>query len=105
MKEKTNKKTNQKSKTVSIYKKNKSNSLIKEKTVKYSAGNIGKIEIVNDFLPKPEELIMRDSTIKVTLNLSQSSVTFFKELAEKYGSQYQKIIRIILDSYTSKYVK
>ena len=71
----------------------------------YTDGEIGKIEIVKDFLPSPDELILKDTTIKVTLNLSKSSVKFFKELADKHGSQYQKIIRIILDSYSSNYIK
>lgn len=74
-----------------------------KKKIKYSDENIGEIEIVKDFLPKPEELVLRENTVKVTLNLSQSSVKFFKELAEKEGLQYQKLIRNLLDKYASHY--
>ncbi|HET55201.1 MAG TPA: CopG family transcriptional regulator [Ignavibacteria bacterium] len=74
-----------------------------KKKIKYSDENIGEIEIVKDFLPKPEELVLRENTVKVTLNLSQSSVKFFKELAEKEGRQYQKLIRNLLDKYASHY--
>lgn len=74
-----------------------------KKKIKYSDEKIGEVEIVKDFLPKPEELVLKDNTVKVTLNLSQSSVTFFKELAKKEGRQYQKLIRNLLDNYASHY--
>lgn len=74
-----------------------------KKKIKYSDEKIGEVEIVKDFLPKPEELVLRDNTVKVTLNLSQSSVRFFKELAKKEGRQYQKLIRNLLDNYASHY--
>lgn len=74
-----------------------------KKKIKYSNEEIGEVEIVKDFLPKPEELVFKEDTIKVTLNLSKSSVEFFKEIAQKHGSQYQKVIRNLLDRYTSHY--
>jgi predicted DNA binding CopG/RHH family protein len=77
--------------------------LFMKKKIRYSRGEIGKIEIVKDFLPGPEELIFKEETIKVTLNLSKSSVDFFKKIARKHGSQYQKVIRNLLDNYTSHF--
>ena len=74
-----------------------------KKKIKYSNEKIGKVGIVNDFLPSPEELIFKEDTVKVTLNLSKASVDFFKDLAKKHGSQYQKVIRNLLDNYTSHY--
>ena len=74
-----------------------------KKKIKYSNENIGRIEVVKDFLPKPEDLILKEPTIKVTLNLSKSSIDFFKNVAEKHGSQYQKVIRNLLDRYTSHF--
>jgi len=74
-----------------------------KKKIKYSDEKMGKILVVKDFLPKPEELVFKDDTVKVTLNLSKSSVEFFKELAQKHGSQYQKVIRNLLDKYASNY--
>jgi predicted DNA binding CopG/RHH family protein len=74
-----------------------------KKKIKYSNGEIGKVEIIKDFLPKPEDLVFKEDTVKVTLNLSKSSIEFFKEIAQKHGSQYQKIIRNLLDRYTSHY--
>jgi predicted DNA binding CopG/RHH family protein len=74
-----------------------------KKKIKYSNEKIGEVEIVKDFLPKPEDLVFKEDTIKVTLNLSKSSIDFFKEIAQKHGSQYQKVIRNLLDRYTSHY--
>ena len=54
-------------------------------------------------LPVPDELVYKEDNVKVTLNLSRSSVEFFKKIAKKHGSQYQRVIRKLLDSYTSHY--
>ena len=78
---------------------------MKKQTVKYSDETIGKIKIIKDFLPKPEDLILQDQTIKVTLSLSKSSVNFFKMQAKKHHFQYQKMIRMLLDQYTAHYEK
>ena len=74
-----------------------------KKKIKYSDEKIGKLEVIDDFLPKPEELVVKEDNVKVTLNLSRTSVEFFKEIARKNGSQYQRVIRKLLDSYTSHY--
>lgn len=74
-----------------------------KKKIKYSNEKIGEVEIVKDFLPKPEELVFKEDTVKVTLNLSRSSVEFFKKIAREHGSQYQKVIRNLLDRYTSHF--
>ena len=74
-----------------------------KKKIKYTNEKIGKIEIIKDFLPKPDDLILKEDTTKITLNLSKSSVEFFKSIAKKHGSQYQKVIRNLLDSYSSHY--
>lgn len=74
-----------------------------KKKTNYSNEKIGAVEVVKDFLPKPEELVFKENTVKVTLNLSKSSIEFFKGIARKHGSQYQKVIRNLLDSYSSHY--
>jgi len=70
------------------------------KKIKYTNEKIGKVEVVKDFLPEPDELVFKEDNIKVTLNLSRTSVEFFKEIAKKHGSQYQRVIRKLLDSYS-----
>jgi predicted DNA binding CopG/RHH family protein len=68
---------------------------------KYKSEPIGKVKLVEDFLPSPEELVLKDETIKVTISLSKTSVDFFKKEAKKYNTQYQKMIRRLLDEYAA----
>jgi predicted DNA binding CopG/RHH family protein len=56
-------------------------------------------KIIDDFLPKPEDLILKDDTVKITLSINQSSLAFFKKFAKKHHTQYQKMIRNLLDHY------
>ncbi len=74
-----------------------------KKKTKYSHEELGKVEIIKDFLPSPEELVFKEDTVKITLNLNRTSIEFFKKIAKDHGSQYQKVIRNLLDSYTSHY--
>ena len=68
--------------------------------IKYSDEPIGPVEIVEDFLPSPEELAFSEETVKVTITLSKQSVDFFKDEARKHNTQYQRMIRRLLDAYT-----
>jgi predicted DNA binding CopG/RHH family protein len=60
-------------------------------------------EAVDDSLPPPEELLLRDETVKVTISLTQKSVDFFKKTAEEQGVPYQTMIRKVLDLYSQRY--
>ncbi|MDA8135125.1 MAG: CopG family transcriptional regulator [Desulfobacteraceae bacterium] len=62
---------------------------------------MGKVKIIPDFLPSSEELALKDETVKVTIALSKVSVDFFKKEAKKYNTQYQKMIRCLLDEYAT----
>ncbi len=62
---------------------------------------MGKVRIVSDFLPSPKDLVLKDETVKVTISLSKASVDFFKEEARKHKTQYQKMIRRLLDEYAA----
>jgi predicted DNA binding CopG/RHH family protein len=73
---------------------------MKEK-IKYTDEPIGKVKVIKDFLPSPKELALKEETIKVTISLSRASVEFFKNEAKKYNTQYQKMIRRLLDEYTA----
>ena len=60
---------------------------------------------INDFLPPPEKLIIKEKTKKVTIALSEKSIDFFKKVSKKNNVPYQQIIRKILDNYTDHYAK
>ncbi len=68
--------------------------------IKYTDEPLGKVEVIADMLPSPEELAFREDTVKVTISLSKSSVNFFKREAKKHDTKYQKMIRRLLDAYT-----
>jgi predicted DNA binding CopG/RHH family protein len=69
------------------------------KTIKYTDEPLGDLKVVPDFLPHPEELVFRDEGVKVTIALSKRSVDFFKGEARKHHTQYQRMIRRLLDAY------
>jgi hypothetical protein len=64
---------------------------------------IGHLTEVKDFLPAPDKLVMPDETVKVTIALTKSSVKFFKDQAKKSHTQYQKMIRNLVDGYAAHY--
>lgn len=74
-----------------------------KKTVKYTDEPIGDLKIVADFLPSPKDLIFKDDTVKITISLTKESVEFFKKEAEKHHTQYQKMIRNLLDVYAANH--
>lgn len=41
--------------------------------------SIKQSEIIEDFLPKPEELMFKEDNVKITLELSKRSVNLFKK--------------------------
>lgn len=59
--------------------------------------------VVSDFLPSPEQLAFREEGVKVTLSLSKKSVDFFKAEAARNHTQYQRMIRRLIDAYVEKY--
>lgn len=76
---------------------------MKKKTIKYTEGEIGRIgPVMKDFLPPPDQLVLRESNVKVTLSLSQKSVDFFKREAKKSRVPYQRMIRALVDAYAKE---
>ena len=67
--------------------------------ITYKDEPIGDVKIVKDFLPSPEELVFREDSIKVTISLSKKSVDFFKMEADRHHTQYQRMIKNLLDAY------
>jgi len=74
-----------------------------KKKTKYTEEAIDDVRIVEDFLPPPENLVFREETIKITIALSRESVEFFKQVAKRNKTQYQKLIRRLLDEYAIRH--
>ncbi|MBW1847866.1 MAG: CopG family transcriptional regulator [Deltaproteobacteria bacterium] len=72
-----------------------------KKKIKYTDEPMGKVRVVKDFLPSPKELAFKQETVKITISLSKTSVDFFKKEAKQHHTQYQKMIRRLLDEYVT----
>jgi predicted DNA binding CopG/RHH family protein len=72
--------------------------------IKYTNEPIGDPKVIRDFLPSPADLAFRDEDVKVTITLSKKSVDFFKAVAAKGDTQYQRMIRRLLDAYVAAHV-
>jgi hypothetical protein len=73
--------------------------------IRYTDEPLGKPKVVPDFLPAPEDLVFRDEAVKITLALSKRSVDFFEREAEKHNTQYQRMIRHLLDAYAEHHTQ
>lgn len=76
-----------------------------KRTSTYTDERLGGIEVVEDFLPPPEQLVLKETGVKVTISLSKRSVEFFKAHAARSRVPYQKMIRNLLDNYVDKYTE
>ena len=70
--------------------------------IKYTSEPL-EMEVTKDFLPPPDQLALREDTVKVTIGLSKPTVEFFKARAKQNHTQYQKMIRRLLDLYAARY--
>lgn len=73
--------------------------------IKYTNEPMGRLRVVDDFLPKPDELVFKEDNVKITMALSKSSVDFFKTEAKKHHTSYQAMIRRLVDLYASRHTK
>jgi predicted DNA binding CopG/RHH family protein len=73
-----------------------------KRRIKYASEPL-EMEVVEDFLPPPEELVLKEDTVKVTIGLSKPTVEFFKTRARQNHTQYQKMIRRLLDLYAARF--
>lgn len=66
---------------------------------------IGRLSRIKDVLPPPDQLVVPEDTIKVTLLLSKSSVRFFKRQAAQHRTKYQRMLRELVDRYADQFSK
>lgn len=71
-----------------------------KKAIKYSNEPL-EARVIDDFLPSPENLILREKKKRVTLTLTEKSLDFFKGAAKKRGASYQAMIRRLIDYYVA----
>ena len=59
--------------------------------------------VVNDMLPPPDQLVFKEENERITINLTRSSMKFFRAKAQEMNIPYQRMIKQILDLYSKKY--
>ena len=74
-----------------------------KKKIKYTDEPLGDVKVMDDFLPLPQELAFKEDQVKVTIGLTKSTIDFFKLEAKKHHTQYQKMIRRLLDLYVARH--
>ncbi len=74
-----------------------------KKKIKYTDEPMENVKVIPDFLPSPDQLAFKQETVKVTITLSKNSVEYFKNIASRYNTQYQKMIRGLLDEYVNRH--
>jgi len=72
------------------------------KKINYTNEPLSMGEKVEDFLPPPNELVKRETTVEISLKISQSSLVFFKERAKREQVSYQRVLQNLIDSYVKQ---
>ena len=76
---------------------------MRTQNVKYTNEPIGEINIIKDFLIAPDQLVVKEETVKITLALTKESVEFFKAIAQEQHTHYQTMIRALVDQYAEHF--
>jgi predicted DNA binding CopG/RHH family protein len=74
-----------------------------KKRIKYTDEPMGRLRVIEDFLPPPEVLAKAIKRVKVTIELNSDSIDFFKREAQKNRTSYQRMIRELVDIYVSHF--
>ena len=59
---------------------------------------------LEDFLPTPDQLILKTEKEKITIAIDKNSLELFKKYAKKHDAKYQTMINGVLSSYADKFL-
>lgn len=62
-------------------------------------------ERIEDFLPRPEELVKKVNKEKITIAIDRDSLELYKRYAKKHNAKYQTMINSVVGSYAEKFLK
>lgn len=78
----------------------------KKRKIVYTDEPIGPFKVVKNFLPKPENLILKKEAMeKVTISLPKSMVVILKKEAVDHNTEYQKMIRVVIERYVMNTIR
>jgi hypothetical protein len=73
-----------------------------KKRIKYTNEPM-KLRLIPDFLPPPQRLRLKNARVKVTVEVTQESVDFYR--AHARGREYREMMARLLDLYAAQYRK
>ena len=59
---------------------------------------------IDDFLPSPDQLVLKAEKEKITIAIDKRSLELFKQYAEKHNAKYQTMINSVVTSYADKFL-
>jgi predicted DNA binding CopG/RHH family protein len=59
---------------------------------------------IEDFLPSPDQLILKEEKEKITIAINKRSLELFKSYAGKHNAKYQTMINDVVSSYADKFL-
>ena len=59
-------------------------------------------EIIEDFLPPPQQLVRRTRKVKVTVEVGEPTVEIFRKKAGRSADGYRRMMGELLDFYATK---
>jgi predicted DNA binding CopG/RHH family protein len=62
------------------------------------------VSALEDFLPSPDQLILKTEKEKITIAIDKNSLELFKKYAKKHDAKYQTMINGVLSSYADKFL-
>lgn len=60
---------------------------------------------IRDFLPPPDQLVLKTEKEKITIAVDKRSLDLYKQYAKKHNAKYQTMINGVLTSYADKFLK
>jgi predicted DNA binding CopG/RHH family protein len=59
---------------------------------------------IDDFLPSPDQLILKSEKEKITIAIDKRSLDLFKRYADKHNAKYQNMINSVVTTYADKFL-
>lgn len=74
-----------------------------KKKIRYTDEPLHMGERVIGLLPPPGTLVKRKSNVKITLEVTQESLDFFKKRSKRAHVPYQRMMRALIDAYAKQH--
>lgn len=68
---------------------------------RYSDEPMGSLRRTDDFLPSSADLVLKEELVEVTISVALRTVELLKREAETLGTDYQTMIRNLLEEYAT----